>query len=129
MRSHHRISPRVGRGVVAAVLLALSAMMIASVRERSAPAATMAKARLEATIFSYDGSDFVRTQTTLVDEKGKSAVDTKLDHASPAYQALTQNRSYSGEATVFGKRYDAHYAPLSDSGGRVTGALFVAVRK
>lgn len=129
MRSHHWNSGRIGRGIVAALLLVLSVMMIASVRERSAPSGMRAYPKLEATIFSYDGSDFVRTQTTLIDEKGKTAINTKLDHASPAYQALTQKRSFTGEATVFGKRYDANYAPLTDSTGRVTGALFVAVPK
>jgi len=34
---------------------------------------------LAATIFSYDGTDFVRKQTTLT-EDGKSEVATKLDH-------------------------------------------------
>ena len=73
--------------------------------------------------------DFVRTQTTLVTEEGKSAVNTKLDHNTPAYKALVQKRSYSGDATVFGKKYDASYAPLIGKDGRLTGALFVAVSK
>ena len=84
-------------------------------------------ATLQATIFSYDGHEFVRTNSTLRTEAGKSAVNTKLDHDTPAYRALVQKHSYTGDATVFGKRYDARYAPLTDSSGRVTGALFVAV--
>jgi len=42
---------------------------------------------LAATIFSYDGTDFVRTQTTLK-EDGESAAGTKLDRNSAAYKAL-----------------------------------------
>ena len=30
---------------------------------------------------------------------------------------------------MFGRAYDANYAPLTDASGRVTGALFVAVAK
>ena len=84
---------------------------------------------MEASILSYDGKDFTRTRTTLVTEDGKSAVDTKLDHASPAYKALVKKHSYVGEAEVFGRKYDADYAPLTSDDGRLTGALFVGVPK
>ncbi len=84
---------------------------------------------VEATIFTYDGQDFVRTQTTLATKDGKSAVNTKLDRGTPAYQALTQNRSYTGDTTLFGREYEANYAPLTDEDGQLTGALFVTVAK
>lgn len=84
---------------------------------------------VEATIFTYDGQDFVRTQTTLVTNDGKSAVKTKLDRGTPAYQALTQKRSYTGDTTLFGREYEANYAPLTDEDGQLTGALFVTVAK
>jgi methyl-accepting chemotaxis protein-2 (aspartate sensor receptor) len=90
---------------------------------------TVAAGRIEATIFSYDGQDFVRTQTTLHMKGGKLAVNTKLDRDNPAYKALSQKRSYSGPATVFGRTYEANYAPLTGDDGRLTGALFVAVTK
>jgi hypothetical protein len=93
----------------------------------SSPAAAQVQAKLEATIFSYDGKDFVRTKTTLVTEEGKSAVNTKLEHDTPAYKALIKKHSYIGDATVFGHKYDAEYAPLTGDDGRLTGALFVAV--
>jgi methyl-accepting chemotaxis protein-2 (aspartate sensor receptor) len=54
-----------------------------------------AETKLAATIFSYDGTDFIRTQTTLTQD-GQSAVNTKLDHDSPAYKALSQKQSYTG---------------------------------
>ena len=42
---------------------------------------------------------------------------------------IVQKRSYTGDATIFGHRYDANYAPLTSEDGRLTGALFVAVAK
>ena len=90
--------------------------------------ASFAANKVEATIFSYDGQDFVRTDTTLMQE-GKSAENTKLDHDSPAYKALAAKRSYSGATILFGQDYDGHYAPVTDADGKLTGALFVGVPK
>ena len=90
--------------------------------------ASWAETKLAATIFSYDGTDFVRTQTTLM-EDGQSEAGTKLDHDSAAYKALSQKQSYTGPATLFGQDYDANYAPLVGADGKMTGALFVAVPK
>jgi hypothetical protein len=81
----------------------------------------------ESTIFTYDGQDFIRAQTTLAKEDGTSAVNTKLDRKSPAYKELVKKHSYTGEATLFGQKCDASYAPLTNAGGRLTGALFVAI--
>ena len=128
MRSHQWTSARVGKGVVVALVVALAVVLVALVEGgSSSQAAAQAQAKMEATIFSYDGKDFVRTKTTLVTEAGKSAVNTKLDHDTPAYKALMAKHSYVGDATVFGRKYDADYAPLTSNDGRLTGALFVAV--
>jgi hypothetical protein len=90
--------------------------------------ATSAETKLAATVFSYDGADFVRTQTTLTQD-GQSAAGTKLDRNSAAYKALSQKQSYTGPATLFGHDYDANYAPMVSADGKLTGALFVAVPK
>ena len=90
--------------------------------------ASWAETKLEASIFAYDGKDFVRTNTTLTD-KGQSAVNTKLDQNSAAYKALIEKHSYIGPATVFGRDYDADYAPLIGGDGKLTGALFVGAPK
>jgi len=90
--------------------------------------ASLAETKLDASILSYDGKDFVRTETTLMD-KGQSAVNTKLDPDSPAYKALVEKKSYTGPATVFGRDYQANYAPLIGEDGKLTGALFVGVAK
>lgn len=125
-----RITARIGKGVSAALLLACSVALIAwAAGGRGAQPGAHANGNLAATIFSYDGKDFVRTQTNLMTEDGKSAVNTKLDPGSPAYKALAKKHSYVGEATVFGKKYDADYAPLMSDDGKLTGALFVGVEK
>jgi len=90
--------------------------------------ASLAQSKLDASILSYDGKDFVRTETTLKNN-GQSAVNTKLDHDSPAYKALAEGHSYTGPVTVFGKNYQGNYAPLISANGKVTGALFVGVAK
>ena len=127
MRVHRWISARVSRGIVLAVGLAFSGALLAFAETRGAPAET--KGKIDASIFSYDGQDFVRTQTTLLTKEGKSAVNTKLDHDTPAYKALTDKHSYTGDATVFGREYQADYAPLTSEDGKLTGALFVGVQK
>jgi hypothetical protein len=130
MRVQQSARARLGRGIAVALGLAVSVGLIALVAVGgSSRAAAQAQPKIEATIFSYDGKDFTRTQTTLVTEDGKSAVNTKLDHATPAYKALVKKHSYAGEATVFGHKYDADYAPLTSADGRLTGALFVAIAK
>jgi hypothetical protein len=91
--------------------------------------ASMAETKLDASILSYDGKDFVRTETTLMQENGQGAVGTNLDHDSAAYKALVEKHSYVGPATVFGHDYQADYAPLIGADGKVTGALFVGVPK
>jgi methyl-accepting chemotaxis protein-2 (aspartate sensor receptor) len=90
--------------------------------------ASLAQSKLDASILSYDGKDFTRTETTLM-VGGKSAVGMKLDPDSPAYKALAAGHSYSGPATILGKNYQANYAPLIGADGKVTGALFVGMAK
>lgn len=130
MGLHQRISSRVSKRTVRALVLVLSGVLLALVAAgSSARAEAQAAVKIEASIFSYDGQDFVRTHTTLVTEAGQSAVNTKLDRNTPAYKALAQKHSFSGEVTVFGKKYDGNYAPLTGADGRLTGALFVGVTK
>ena len=130
MRMLHLISTPVAGGLFLAVVLTSSVAWIANADDAATtPTVAAASPKLEATIFSFDGQDFVRTQTTLRTAQGKSAANTMLDRDTPAYRALIAKRSWSGEAAVFGRAYDANYAPLTDASGRVTGALFVAVAK
>jgi methyl-accepting chemotaxis protein-2 (aspartate sensor receptor) len=90
--------------------------------------ASWAQSKLDASIFSYDGKDFTRTETTLMQD-GQSAVGTKLDPTSPAYKALVEKHSYTGSMTLFGRNYQSNYAPLIGADGKMTGALFVGMAK
>jgi Cache 3/Cache 2 fusion domain len=84
--------------------------------------ASLAQSKLDASILSYDGKDFVRTETTLMNN-GKSAANTKLERDSAAYKALVEKHSYTGPVTAFGKNYQGNYAPLIGADGKLTGAL------
>ena len=90
--------------------------------------ASLAQTKLDSSIFSYDGKDFVRTDTTLM-QNGQSAVGTKLDHDGAAYKALVEKHSYTGPASVLGQNYQANYAPLFGADGKLSGALFVGIPK
>jgi hypothetical protein len=71
--------------------------------------ASLAQTKLDASILTFDGKDFVRTETTLM-QNGQSAANTKLEHDSAAYKALVEKKSYPGPVTVFGKNYQGNYA-------------------
>jgi methyl-accepting chemotaxis protein len=107
------------------IFLVLAALLPVTVLVSSA---SWAETKLAASIFSFDGKDFVRTDTTLMD-KGQSATGTKLDPSNAAYKALIEKRSYVGPATVFGQNYDSKYAPLIGEDGKLIGALFIGVPK
>jgi len=127
MRAHQWISARVSRGIVLAVGLAFLGALLAIAEAHGAHADPTGK--LDATIFSYDGKDLVRTESTVLTKDGKSVVNTKLAHDTPAYKALMDKHSYTGDATIFGREYQANYAPLTSEDGKLTGALFVGVPK
>jgi methyl-accepting chemotaxis protein-2 (aspartate sensor receptor) len=110
-----------------AVGVALTGGLLAVAEAHGAAADT--KGKLDATIFSYDGKDFVRTESTVLTKDGKSVVNTKLAHDTPAYKALLAKHSFSGDATIFGRDYQANYAPLTSEDGKLTGAIFVGVPK
>jgi len=130
MRFYQRISAQASKWMILALVLAVSGASTAFVvAGNTARVAAQAQPKIDASIFSYDGHDFVRTSTTLLTQDGKSAVNTKLDQNTPAYKALVQKHSYTGPATVFGRAYDANYAPLTGADGKLTGALFVGVAK
>ena len=80
-----------------------------------------------ATIFVKKGNDFIRISTSLKKENGDRAVGTPLDHANPAYQALQDNLTYIGNATLFSKQYVTEYLPLHDTTGKTIGALFAGM--
>ena len=108
---------RRNRAMLAKYLISMSLVLVTPY---AAPAGQ------ESTIFRYDGQDFIRENTTLKKEDGTPAVNTKLDRSSPAYEHLSKKQSYSGPAKLFGQTCDAIYVPVIDTGGMMTGAIFVA---
>src|SRR5262245_12168172 len=82
-----------------------------------------------ATLFIKSGDQFVRVATTVKKEDGTSAVGTPLAADSPALAKLNSGEPYYGDATVFGKSYDAGYQPIKDASGAVIGAYFVGQNK
>ena len=82
-----------------------------------------------ATIFVKTGNEYKRVSTTVTTEDGSSAIGTLLDATSPAVAKLNNGEAYYGEATVFGKTYDAGYEPIKDASGTVIGAYFVGQPK
>ena len=81
------------------------------------------------TIFVKSEDQYVRAATTLKKEDDTNAVGTALDANSPALAKLNSGEAYYGEATVFGKTYDAGYEPIKDASGAVIGAYFVGYKK
>jgi MFS family permease len=81
------------------------------------------------TLFKFDGQDFIRTETNLLTDDGKSAINTKLARDDLIYPALIQRHSYSGVAILFGRDYETYYAPLTDEQGQLSGAIFVGHQK
>ena len=86
---------------------------------------TLSFAELGSPIFSFDGQDFIRTDTTLIDENGNPAINTKMDRNYPGYKALLKKKSYNGRLMLFGKLVDSKVAPLTDKDGKLIGALAV----
>jgi hypothetical protein len=82
-----------------------------------------------ATLFVKSGDQFTRVATTVKKEDGTSAVGTTLAANSPALTKLNNGEPYYGDATVFGKAYDAGYEPIKDASGAVIGAYFVGSNK
>lgn len=80
-----------------------------------------------ATIFVRHGEDFLRVATSLEVESGQAAVGTLLSGDHPAHRRLLGGESYLGPARLFGRPYMTKYQPLTDTSGRVIGALFVGL--
>jgi Cache 3/Cache 2 fusion domain len=81
------------------------------------------------TLFVKSGDQYVRVLTTVKKEDGKRAVGTPLDANNPAIEKLNNGEAYYGDATVFGKTYDAGYEPIKDASGAIIGAYFVGYAK
>ena len=80
-----------------------------------------------ATVFVKSGDDFVRVTTSVRNEKGERAIGTALDRAHPAYAAAQAGQSFTGVATLFGRRYLTQYNPIRNAAGETLGLSFVGL--
>ena len=80
-----------------------------------------------ATIFVRDKDDFFRITTSVKQENGQRALGTALGHHHPAYTALMEGHSYTGQATLFGHRFMTSYQPLRDASGTIVAAAYVGI--
>lgn len=81
------------------------------------------------TLFAKQGSDFVSVLSSVKDEKGNYAVNTKLDAGSDVYQAMNAGKEYYGELNLFGTDYATCYRPCTDKAGNIIGAYFAGVKQ
>lgn len=80
-----------------------------------------------ATVFAKSREDFIRVTTSLKTDKGARAIGTVLDRAHPGYKAVLEGRTYTGIATLFGRKYMTQYDPIRNTEGAVIGLSFVGV--
>lgn len=80
---------------------------------------------VEATVFAKQGKDFSRVLTTIKDDKGNRAVGTLLDSNAKAYSEVNSGKSFSGEATILGKKHITKYTPIYDKSKNMIGIYFV----
>jgi methyl-accepting chemotaxis protein len=81
-----------------------------------------------ATLFAWDGSNFIRVSTNVLKPDGSRAVGTPLDPQGKAYAALSQGRPFSGVVDILGVPYTTSYVPMLDSTGKLVGAWYTGFR-
>jgi methyl-accepting chemotaxis protein len=81
-----------------------------------------------ATLFVWDGNDFVRVSTNVLKPDGSRAVGTVLDRKGKAYAALSQGQPFSGVVEILGAPYITRYVPMLDAGGKLAGAWYTGYR-
>ncbi len=78
-----------------------------------------------ATVFVKSGDEYIRVLTTIRDDKGERIVGTNLDSNSEAYEEISKENEYFGEADVLGKKYMTKYVPIVGENKEVIGIYYV----
>ncbi|HWQ74798.1 MAG TPA: methyl-accepting chemotaxis protein [Syntrophomonas sp.] len=79
-------------------------------------------------IFAKKGDDFIRISTSILNNKGESAVgDAMLGKDSPAYANVVEGHEYVGQVNILDIPYWSVYKPLLDKNGQIIGLLFVGI--
>ena len=81
-----------------------------------------------ATIFSKQGTEFVRELTNMMDENQHRAVGTKLEQDSKAYAAVMKGETFLGETEILSAPYFTMYEPIVQN-NQVVGIYFIGMSK
>jgi methyl-accepting chemotaxis protein len=81
-----------------------------------------------ATLFAWDGQNFIRVTTNVLKPDGSRAVGTALDPAGKAFAALRAGQPFEGVVDILGVPYFTSYAPMIDADGKLVGAWYVGYR-
>ncbi|MBM6549474.1 Cache 3/Cache 2 fusion domain-containing protein [Marinomonas ostreistagni] len=67
-----------------------------------------------ATLFSRDGSDYVRVTTNVIKGDGQRATGTILSPNGKAIKAINQGEAYYGQVDILGRPFLTGYAPIKN---------------
>ncbi len=81
-----------------------------------------------ATLFVWDGTNFIRVTTNVLKPDGSRAVGTVLDPKGKAFAALSAGLPFNGVVNILGVPYTTSYVPMLDSGGKMVGAWYTGYR-
>ena len=81
-----------------------------------------------ATLFAWNGADFVRVTTNVMKPDGSRAIGTVLDSKGRAYGALRQGQAFNGVVDILGVPYTTSYVPMKDASGAIVGAWYTGYR-
>lgn len=81
-----------------------------------------------ATLFAWDGTNFIRVTTNVLKPDGSRAVGTILDPHGLAFASLAQGRPFNGVVEILGVPYTTSYVPMLDAGGKLAGAWYTGYR-
>jgi len=81
-----------------------------------------------ATLFAWDGSNFIRVTTNVMKPDGSRAVGTLLDAKGHAYAALREGRPFDGVIDILGVPYTTSYTPMLDASRNVAGVWYTGFR-
>jgi methyl-accepting chemotaxis protein len=81
-----------------------------------------------ATLFAWDGTNFVRVTTNVLKPDGSRALGSALDPLGKPFAALTQGKQFTGVVDILGVPYTTSYVPMLDARGKPLGAWYTGYR-
>jgi methyl-accepting chemotaxis protein len=81
-----------------------------------------------ATLFVFDGANFIRATTNVLKPDGSRAVGTVLDPKGKAFASLIEGRPFSGVVDILGVPYTTSYVPMLDAANKLVGAWYTGYR-